>query len=118
MDAGKMKNMVVLKDIPSNLIDEAIIILKSNKIVKSMETIKKSEEVTGKENTSKVNPKDYIINEAQLVISNYLSNLEEQKNMKYKNVKQIESKYRILKICMLFLTGLFIINATLNYFNL
>ena len=31
MEESKLKNMVVLKNLPSNLVEEAIIVLKSNK---------------------------------------------------------------------------------------
>ena len=34
MEESKLKNMVVLKNLPSNLIEEVIVILKSNKKVK------------------------------------------------------------------------------------
>ncbi|MCL2383295.1 MAG: hypothetical protein FWC79_03945 [Oscillospiraceae bacterium] len=30
MDTGKMKNMIILKNLPSNIVDEAIVILKPN----------------------------------------------------------------------------------------
>ena len=41
MEESKLKNMVVLKNLPSNLIEEAIVILKSNKKVKKLEKIDK-----------------------------------------------------------------------------
>ena len=44
MEASKMKNMVVLKNLPSNLVEEAIVILKSNKHVKKLEKIEKQGE--------------------------------------------------------------------------
>ena len=34
METSKLKNMVVLKNLPSNIVDEAIIVLKTNKKVK------------------------------------------------------------------------------------
>ena len=37
-----MKNMVVLKNLPSNLVEEAIVILKSSKKVKKLEKIEKN----------------------------------------------------------------------------
>ena len=45
MDKGKMKNMVVLKDLPSNLIDEAIIILKPNKRIKKVDYVKHEQNI-------------------------------------------------------------------------
>ena len=42
METSNMKNMVVLKNLPSNLVEEAIIILKSNKKVKKLQKTRKS----------------------------------------------------------------------------
>ena len=52
MENGQMKNMVVLKNLPSNLIEEALVIVKSKKNVKTLEYIDK------KENGKKQNSKD------------------------------------------------------------
>ena len=43
MENGQMKNMVVLKNLPSNLIEEALVIVKSKKNVKTLEYIDKKE---------------------------------------------------------------------------
>ena len=42
METSKLKNMVVLRNLPSNLVDEAIIVLKSNKKIKKLEKIEKN----------------------------------------------------------------------------
>ena len=39
MEKSNMKNMLVLKNLPSNIVDEAIIILKENKKIKKFEKI-------------------------------------------------------------------------------
>ena len=39
MDISNMKNIIILKNLPSNLIEEAIFILKQNKKVKKPELI-------------------------------------------------------------------------------
>ena len=118
MDTGKMKNMVVLKDLPSNLIDEAIIILKPNKKIKSFDYVKNNESGQDKQGADKANKKDYIIDEAQMVIANYISNLEGQRNMSNKNIKSIENKYKMLKTCTIVLSVLFILNAILKFFKI
>ncbi len=88
MQTDKMKNMIVLKDIPSNIIDEAIIILKDNK----------------KKTTSSVLNNDLekrnIVQEAELIINNYVSQYE-NRNDYYKN--KIELKYKRLKIISIIL---------------
>ena len=39
MNQSNLKNMVVLKNLPSNIVEEAIVILKTNKKVKKLEKI-------------------------------------------------------------------------------
>ena len=59
METNSLKNIIVLKSLPSNIIEEAIIILKSNKYAKKFQTIEKK----SREDQSKieVNKKEYII---------------------------------------------------------
>jgi len=118
MDTSKMKNMVVLKDLPSNLIDEAIIILKPNKKIKSLDCVKNNESIKNSEEHNKSKDKDYIINEAQMVIANYISGLEEKGGTKDKAIAKIENKYKILKTCTFILIGLLIINTLFNFFKI
>ena len=91
MDNGQMKNMVVLKNLPSNMIEEAIIILKANKKVKNIEYSKKNET-----NNKQAKQNDgYIIKEAEMVISNYLNQIEQKK--KQTTDSKFEKKYNRLK---------------------
>lgn len=98
MNTSKMKNIVVLKNLPSNIVDEAIVFLKTN------QKILKTEVVDNKNNSRNLdnrNTKDYIINEAEMVIANYVSTLEN--NKKNKQNKELEIKYKKLqKITILF----------------
>lgn len=98
MDISNMKNMIVLKNLPSNLIDEAIVVLKENKKVKKyqyVESDKKQNADYGKEKPIKcVNNADYIVKEAENVISHYITNLE-MKSPKWKNnMKKLEKRYK------------------------
>ena len=95
MNSKVMKNIVVLKDLPSNIIDEAIVILKDNSKVKSLESIEKKELVESKNQTS--NNKEYILKEAEMVISNYISDVKEEKQLKSVNVKALERQCKRLK---------------------
>lgn len=91
MDIGQMKNIVVLKNLPSNIVDEAIMVLKPNKKVKNIQYIKRSEE---KEKVQK--PENgYIVKEAEMLISNYLKEIEESR--KPKKTSNWEKKYNIQK---------------------
>lgn len=96
MGENEMKNMIVLKDLPSNIVDEAFVILKPNIKIKHENYVKKTNEEG--QITTKYGSRDYMVQEAEMVISNYLSNLEDQKNMRNINVKRLEKKYKKIKI--------------------
>jgi hypothetical protein len=89
MESSKMKNMLVLKNLPSNLVEEAIIILKSNKKVKKLEKIDKTNKVNEIGDVKK--EKDYVIKEAEMLVSSYISKLENN-NQKKECRKVKESK--------------------------
>lgn len=97
-----MKNIIVLKDLPSNIIDEAIVILKNNKTNKKDNT----EDI----NTVYINAN--IIEEAQNVIAEYIDKLEQPKKDRKKE-KDLLSKYRKLKIFTILLGVIMIISVLL-----
>lgn len=99
-----LKNMIILKSLPSNIIDEAIIILKENVKIKEEEKENKkiNEKTNKKENkkenkNSNINSKEenekYIIKEAELIVNNYVEKIEtkdeKKTNKKEKNIKKI-----------------------------
>ena len=91
MSQENLKKMVVLKNLPSNIVEEAIVILKSNKKVKQVEKIEKNK---SKENIGgKRNEKDYIIKEAEMLVSNYITTLEQKKKDRNINNKKLNQKY-------------------------
>ncbi len=86
MQVNKTNNIVFLKNVESNIIDEAIVILKDNiQIDKLKENEEKSE-----------NKKINILKEAEVIINHKLTE-QNAKFEKYK-VKKLEKKNRILKI--------------------
>ena len=91
MSQGDLKNMVVLKNLPSNIVEEAIVILKSNKKVKQAEKIEKKILMENLENRNK--EKEYIIKEAEMLVSNYISSLEQKKKERNINNKKLNQKY-------------------------
>ena len=93
MQNSKMKNIVVLKNLPSNLIDEAIVILKANKNAKTLQYIENNSK---KEYENRENSKEYAIREAESVISNYISKIENNKKIKNQN-RGVNKKYNGLK---------------------
>lgn len=95
MSQGNLKNMVVLKNLPSNIVEEAIVILKPNSKVKQVEKIEKKNDLEKNQNMKK--EKDYIIKEAEMLVSNYISNLEQKKKERNTNNKKLNQKIIKLK---------------------
>ena len=94
MDISNMKNIVVLKNLPSNLIEEAIVILKSNKVAKKLEYIDKN---SNDNFNSCKKSKEYMVREAEVVISSYISQIEKNKKESLPSLN-MEKKYKKLKI--------------------
>lgn len=95
MNMSDMKNIVILKDLPSNLIEEAIVFLKQNQKIKKPEYIENTERF--KESSQKEKNKDFVANEAKLVIADYILKIEKE-NSKTKNIdKKVNKKYKRLK---------------------
>ncbi|MBO5348674.1 MAG: hypothetical protein J6A89_02475 [Clostridia bacterium] len=79
---GNMRNIIRLKDVPSNTIEEAIIIFKDNKKAKKYEYTNKFKN----ENEKNKDNQNYVIKEAELIISDYLKNSEsDDSDIKKKN---------------------------------
>lgn len=112
MDISNMKNMVVLKNLPSNIVDEAIVILKNNKKIKKMEFAESKYNNFKSNNKDKENSNDYIVNEAEMLISNYISNLEGLQEFD-NNKKDFKSRYTKLKILSMLLGIIVIVQIIL-----
>ena len=102
---NNMKNIVVLKNLPSNLVDEAIVILKSNKNARKLERAQKN--VTSN-NFKAEQDSSYVIKEAESVISSYISKMEKGKKVKISN-NNIETKYRKIKLYSIFVSGILVL---------
>lgn len=104
---NQMKNIIVLKDLPSNIIEEAFVILKPNKKVKV--TRNSEQHVNEIDKTS-----EYIVKEAEMVISSYLSNAENETKIRSNAIKNMEHKYKRLRKITTFLAIIFAINIILK----
>lgn len=94
----KMRNMIRIKDVPSNTIEEAIIILKENKKVKKYECSNKFKNIDSKDKDNK----NYVIKEAELIISDYLKNSDSESNKKLsKKVKVFKALSGILFLLLI-----------------
>ena len=119
MDKENIKNIIILKNLPSNLIDEAIMVIKDKKKTKDFnysdfateqeeynekhkviqgymneEDLKKIEKIK-KEN------RKYVIKEAEMVVTNYINKMDN--SLKEKKAKKIEGRYKRLRILNIFL---------------
>ena len=94
MPNSNLKNIVVLNNLPSNLIDEAIIVLKTRKDAKKLELIDKNSSNIYINNKEK---KDFIIKEAENIVSSYIAKIDKNQNVKKRDVN-IETKYKKIKI--------------------
>ncbi len=97
MNTGDLKNIVVLKDLPSNLVEEAIVVLKENQKIPKLEPASKDK----KENNSDIqklkNPKEYIIKEAQMLIADYISKIENKNKKENQSIQKLNKKCKRLK---------------------
>jgi hypothetical protein len=101
MNVDNMKNIVVLRDLPSNMVEEAIVILKPNiKIANVKKEEKKKENVKiGAKGIS--TSKNYIVNEAEEIVSQYICNLERPNQLEISNKKLIAKYNRIKTLTIL-----------------
>jgi len=107
METSKMKNMVVLKNLPSNMIEEAIVIFKENSKIKAKDVINKSNQLSQVQGKSK----DIIFKEAEMLVNDYVKRVESSKNRKIFD-KKINDKF--LKKYSVVITILFIISSYNN----
>ncbi len=103
-----LRNIVVLNNLPSNLIEEAIIVLKSRKCAKKLELIDKKSSITYRNDNEK---SDYVIKEAENIVCNYIAKLEKNQNVKKRDFN-IETKYKRIKIYSIIISFLLIICIT------
>lgn len=108
METSKMKNMVVLKNLPSNMIEDAIVIFKENSKIKAKDVINKSNQLSQVQGKSK----DIIFKEAEMLVNDYVKRVESSKNRKIFD-KKINDKF--LKKYSVVITILFIISLTINF---
>ncbi len=85
-----MKNMIVLKNLPSNLVEEAIIILKENNKIHKYQTISSNEENMEEEKEQI----GYIVKDAEMVIKSYLDRIENNSPKKERTIKKLEKRYK------------------------
>lgn len=113
MEASKLKNMVVLKNLPSNIVDEAIVVLKTNKKVRKLQKIEQNKNSINSENERK--DKEYILKEAEMLVNSYISKIENNEKQKKFN-KDAKAKYNKLKKYAIAITIMSILQAIIIVF--
>lgn len=111
MESSTMKNMVVLKNLPSNMVEEAIIIFKESQKIKQKELVDKNNKINIDEKKPK--SKEYILKEAELLITDYIDKIENKKQEK--TWKSINIKYKKLKKYSIISTVLLIVSLIINF---
>ena len=125
MNKSNMKNVIILKTLPSNLIDEAIMVVKDKKKVKDInysDFIKykeengiiqgdmKLEDLRKIENIKKEDRK-YVIKEAEVVVTNYIRRIED--NLSDRKIDKLKKSYKKSKLLNAFLAITTIISISL-----
>lgn len=117
MDISRMKNIIVLKDLPSNIVDEAIVVLKSGARLKNMET--SDTKHNGNLGENEGSNSETAIKEAEFIVENYLKGLEDKKtsNEKQSNIKKMRIQYRKMQVCTAILGLTSIIGICISIFK-
>ena len=104
----EMKDMIVIKNLPSNIVEEAWVVIKPEVRNKEKELIKRMK-------NSKINTKaenGYVLKEAETVIYDYLKNMNSYEDKKKYN--SIIKKYNKLKKLTFFLLAIYLIMIILT----
>lgn len=104
-----MKDMIVIKNLPSNIVEEAWVVIKPEVKNKEKELIKRMR--NSKINTKKEN--GYVLKEAESVIYDYLENINNYENKKKYN--NIIKKYNKLKKLSFLLLAIYLIMLILIF---
>ena len=107
MQNKKLKNTIVLKGMASNVVEEAIVILKPNVKLRQKEYVDKNNYIESSNLTN-----NYIVKEAENVILNYIDKIESKKNID-NNYKKIR-KYKFLQISNIVLTIITVITILIK----
>lgn len=100
MDPNAMKNMVVLKNLPSNMVEEAFIVFKDNVKIHKLQKVEKNKI---KEKDEKTKTESYMIKEAEMIVQDYISKIEKKEYELVNGNKKINEKYKRLKYLTIFL---------------
>lgn len=105
----EMKDMIVIKNLPSNIVEEAWVVIKPEVRNKEKELIKRIK--NSKTNTKAEN--GYVLKEAETVIYDYLKKINSYEDKKKYN--DIIRKYNKLKKTSIILLGIYVSLLILSF---
>ena len=115
MDLNSMKNTIVLKNLPSNMVDKAYVVFKDNVKIHKIDEIRKDK---NKDKETKVkNKEEYMIKEAEMIIKDYISKIENKENETSWGNKRLKEKYKKLKAFSIFITMISVLSLIITIFN-
>lgn len=115
MDINNMKNIVVLKNLPSNMVEEAFVILKSNVKIQKKHLIDNKKSKIEKE--EKNITKDCVVKEAEMIIEEYINKVEKSNFEMARNSIKIDKKYKRLKALTVFLSIFSLLSIFSSFFR-
>lgn len=113
MDVNNMKNIIILKNLPSNILEEAIVVVKNKKKAIDTDCLKNTNNILKEKNKDDVvqgymneedfkkiekierDNREFVVKEAEMVIKNYLDKLEDGQRVIDRN--KLQKKYNRLK---------------------
>lgn len=110
MDTNTMKNMIILRDLPSNMVEEAYIVFKNNVKIHKVEKVEKGKKEKKEE---KIESKDYMVKEAEMIINDYIAKIEKREYELGNGNKKLKEKYKKLKAITILLTMFSILSLAL-----
>lgn len=111
MNTEVMKNMIVIKNLPSNMIEQAFIFLKPDIKVKELDTV----DIESKENfRANKTEGNYVVKEAELLVSEYISKIEKGDHIRKNSL--IEKKYKKMRRIALLSFIVAVIGISINIF--
>ena len=106
---NNLKNTVVLKNLPSNIVEEAVIVFKPNIKLKEKQELDNNNKMD--KNKERNKEKDYILKEAEMLVNNYIRRVEEKKKIKNEIQKKVDKKCKNLKKYVFIMSIVFVLET-------
>lgn len=113
MEISNMKNMLVLRNLPSNIVEEAFVVIKANKKIKKLEKVENIKKIVADNETKK--DKEYMLKEAEMLVTDYISKIEneekEEKNKVNEDKIRKFKKYAYISTLIAVIEGVILFSA-------